>query len=400
MPAQRRARRLLEGLIGWRDAAPGIRAQLLETFCSGIRLRSLVTNVVTLLIVGGFIVMQTPTVSHVLWLAAVALGGFLPRLYAVRLCRDGHFDRAPESRALVFVGISAVYGAIWGLGALLLMPHLTGASVGILLMVLVFGTVMGPYAAMPGILYVRLATTGSLTLLAVVLYAPPSEALISAVLAGWLVLRTDAWRGYHRSLRRQLELREALESRRAELEKANRDKEHANIRLRELAETDPLTGTANRRQLMAYLHGLCGPGALILFDVDRFKSVNDRFGHPAGDAALVDLARLVQQILREDDMLARLGGDEFAIVLSGMDADDVWQVAERIRAAVQAHVISVDNVRVRITASLGVATLPHGTSVVDPSALLSEADALLYDAKRQGRNRIMTAERGSADLTG
>ena len=219
---------LLDSLIGWRGAAQSTRAQLLETFCSGIRSRSLLSNGVTAVIVMGLVLAETRNPIHVAWLIAALAGGLLPRAYAAHLRRTVGFDRFPERKALMFIASSVLYGTIWGIGPFLLLPVISGEAVGILLMVMVFGTIMGPYAAMPGILYARLASTGSLTLVAIALCTSPQLAFVSLVIAVWLVLRTDVWRGYHRVLRHQIELGEALERRHVDLQRVSRAQDRAN----------------------------------------------------------------------------------------------------------------------------------------------------------------------------
>lgn len=389
MPAVLSRRELLDVLLGWRGAAPSIRPGLLQAICSGISLRSLITNSVTLLLVGSLIITETGDSAHVAWFLLVILGGLMPRGYSAWLRHEGRFDRDTDAKALTFVAISGLYGLIWALGPFLLLPEITGTALGILLIIMVFGTVMGPYAPMPGILYMRLATTGLPTLVAVALYTTPRLTFVCVVLAVWLALQTDVWRGYHRTLRRQLELREALEARQGELQRANLAKERAMEGLKLMAETDPLTGAANRRQLLAHLEALRGPAAVVLFDIDRFKPANDTFGHHAGDAILVELAHLVQEVMRKKDLLARLGGDEFAIVLPDVSPDYAWVIAERVREYVAGHAVQVGATAVRVTISVGIGIVPPDVSVVDPFALLRDADAALYAAKRQGRNRTV-----------
>ncbi|HYW76796.1 MAG TPA: diguanylate cyclase [Gammaproteobacteria bacterium] len=395
MPTKPSLRRLLDRLIGWQGADPDTRARLLHAFCSGIRLRSLISNTTALLIVTGIILAQTRQPLHFAWVIVVALSGFLPRLYALHLRKTQRFDEHPERIALRFIAISAVYGLIWGVGPFLLLPGLSGAAVGILLMIVVFGTIMGPYAAMPGILYVRFATTGTLTLAAIALYTTPQVMLFSVIMALWLILRTDVWRGYHKRLREQLELQQAMEQRQSELEQMHAQTQSLNQRLKTMAGTDPLTGAANRRQFIARLRALTGPAALVLVDIDHFKSVNDRFGHQFGDSVLVELARITTDVLRQEDLLARLGGDEFALVLANTDAGGAWGVAERLRAAIETHLFSAGSYATTVTVSLGVAVVPAGSKVSEPSAVLDEADTGLYAAKRNGRNRIAVPAEGA-----
>lgn len=391
MPLHLFSHRFIDAAIGWRGAEPRIRAQLLELFCAGIRMRSLVGNVAALLLVGGFVIAGTPTPTHIGWLAAVISGGLLPRFYAARLRAQGHFEHAPERKALCFMALNALYGLLWGAGPLILLPALSGNATGVLFVLIVLGTIMGPYAAMPGILYTRLATTGGLTLLAIALCIGLEVSLISSVIAFWLVLRTDIWRSYHRALRDQLELQAILESRQRRLQQANHEKEEANRRLKVIAGTDPLTGAGNRRQLVERLETLHGPAALILFDIDHFKTINDRFGHQAGDALLQQIVRITDDMLTQDSLLVRLGGDEFAILMPATDAQGALRQAEDIRGHIAWHPLPADNKSIRVTVSLGVAAIGAEVKSINAGDLLSEADTALYAAKRRGRNQSGTA---------
>ncbi len=161
----------------------------------------------------------------------------------------------------------------------------------------------------------------------------------------------------------------------------------ANRRLRQMAETDPLTGAFNRRELMQRLSGLDGPSALVLFDIDHFKAVNDNFGHHVGDVVLIKLVGLVQGILRKHDVLARLGGEEFAVVLGDSDAESAWMLAERVRSRIEGFVVEVGGHAVRVTVSVGLTVIPMAPNRSKPTDLLRAADAALYRAKRGGRNR-------------
>lgn len=174
-----------------------------------------------------------------------------------------------------------------------------------------------------------------------------------------------------------------------------------NARLHEIVErqalVDGLTGLGNRRQAEERLHTEVARAArtgdavaLIVGDLDHFKSVNDRFGHPTGDAVLREFARVLRAATREIDLAARWGGEEFAVLLPGTDADDARVVAERIRARLAERVVlTPDGVPVQVTASFGVAAYPAAES---ETALIAAADAALYAAKHAGRNRVVSAE--------
>ncbi|MGD8379863.1 MAG: GGDEF domain-containing protein [Gammaproteobacteria bacterium] len=376
--------RLLERIAGWQGADADTRARLLQTLCAGVRPQSLISNSLTLVILASPIIAQTRNPVHIVWLAAVILGGLLPRLYAAWLRRSGEFDRATERKAAGFLAVSAVYGLIWGAGPFLLLPEVGGVPMGIFMFIMVFGTIMGPYAAMPGILYLRLATTGIATLTAAALYTTPEITLACLVVTLWLALRTDVWRGYHRTLRRQIELQQVLETQ-------NRNSEALNRQLRRMADTDPLTGAYNRRELMRRIASLRGPAALILIDIDHFKRINDNFGHDVGDHALVDFVALMQGMLRKQDVLARIGGEEFVVLLTDTDRSSAQALAKRLHARIRGHASEIGGHRIRLTISVGIAVVPPG-STVQGTDVLRDADAALYEAKRKGRNRVELAD--------
>ena len=161
---------------------------------------------------------------------------------------------------------------------------------------------------------------------------------------------------------------------------------------REAATRDPLTGAANRGLLERMLerevslvrrHG--GALALLMVDVDHFKQVNDRFGHAAGDRSLVAVADCIAGCVRSSDTLFRYGGEEFCVLLPRSGARGAWRLAERVRKAVGALRIPAGTETLRLTASLGVASLASGDQAAD---LLRKADAALYRSKQSGRNRV------------
>jgi two-component system cell cycle response regulator len=159
----------------------------------------------------------------------------------------------------------------------------------------------------------------------------------------------------------------------------------------EMALIDPLTGLYNHRYLMRHLRGLLeGPQSrdlgVLMIDVDHFKSVNDDFGHAAGDRALRAVADVLRSSTRVFDSLARYGGEEFVVVMPGTTLDDALQAAERLRAAVEATPFGGPGDICRLTVSIGIAT--SGQCPDTPEALLHAADLALYAAKRAGRNRI------------
>jgi two-component system cell cycle response regulator len=165
-------------------------------------------------------------------------------------------------------------------------------------------------------------------------------------------------------------------------------------RLAGLARKDPLTGLPNRRALEEELPRALAralragePLSVVVLDVDRFKEVNDRHGHAAGDAVLAAVAGRAAAALRGSDVIARFGGEEFAVVLPGADLARAAEAAERIREAVAAEAVTAGGAALSVTVSLGCATLLPDER--DARALLARADARLYEAKRAGRNRVV-----------
>lgn len=164
-------------------------------------------------------------------------------------------------------------------------------------------------------------------------------------------------------------------------------------RLRSEADLDHLTGLANRRRFRVALkrevercrrYGV--PCALLLLDIDHMKAINDRFGHPAGDSVIRQIANVLTKVLRDNDTAARLGGEEFALLLASIEGEKAAAAAERLRGILAEQIIpEVGN----FTVSIGVAACPaHASS---ERALYAASDQALYVAKNEGRNRVAVA---------
>ncbi len=168
-----------------------------------------------------------------------------------------------------------------------------------------------------------------------------------------------------------------------------------NDKLTRISLTDGLTDIDNRRCLEDRLHEmwqhavrLHEPLALIMCDIDKFKSVNDNFGHQAGDSVLKEVAQLLKGEAREIDRVGRYGGEEFLLILPGTVLDAAVTFADRLREKVEGHTFSYTGGTLRRTISCGVAASPH-PRVKDQEALLRAADDALYVAKETGRNRVV-----------
>ncbi len=168
----------------------------------------------------------------------------------------------------------------------------------------------------------------------------------------------------------------------------------AEIELAHIANTDTLTGLPNRRLFDAKLdqafsaRDFIEVGCLAVIDVDFFKSVNDYHGHPGGDEVLRQLARTFRSEVRSSDTIARIGGEEFGLILGGLGIEDAEALCNRLREAVAAMEITLNNRIVSVTVSIGLAALTDHRRAAD---LLKAADAALYRAKSAGRNRLRLA---------
>jgi two-component system cell cycle response regulator len=158
---------------------------------------------------------------------------------------------------------------------------------------------------------------------------------------------------------------------------------------------DALTEIHNKRYLLEFLERELArttryrrPLALILFDLDLFKKINDEFGHLGGDFTLRELAACVKAVIRREELFARYGGEEFGVVLPETASEGAVQVAERIRSMVEKHPFQFEGKAYTVTISLGVITTT-GDSELTPSELIRHADEKLYQAKREGRNRVI-----------
>jgi diguanylate cyclase (GGDEF)-like protein len=167
------------------------------------------------------------------------------------------------------------------------------------------------------------------------------------------------------------------------------------------AQTDLLTGAFNRRAFLAYGERLImrhrmakKPLCLLLFDLDQFKELNDRFGHVGGDQFLMRFVAVACNTIRPGDFLFRLGGDEFCCLLPGTDASEAFTIAERMRKRIAATTVRVADVPVKVTASVGIASTDSFGYSLD--VFLHEADIATYAAKRQGRNQVVVAAPGSS----
>lgn len=174
-------------------------------------------------------------------------------------------------------------------------------------------------------------------------------------------------------------------------------------RLYNAATCDPLTGAFNRRYLnqslsteWPYARRWRQPCAVVMFDLDHFKNVNDTYGHLAGDKVLITVSATVASCIRSEDIFARIGGEEFVVLARNTALKHALILAERLRYAIEKAVCTFEGQPIPVTASFGVSI---SSDVDTVKALMAQADEALYEAKRAGRNRVFTHSNDDDDLT-
>lgn len=173
--------------------------------------------------------------------------------------------------------------------------------------------------------------------------------------------------------------------------------EETNLKLKYMSNHDALTGLLNRRSFrtqvgkkMRVISETNKSAYLILIDIDHFKHVNDKFGHPVGDIVLKEVSNILMEHIKTNDLAARWGGEEFLIFLFEISIDEAYALADSIRLAIQNKVILADNFQIRITASFGISLLKNNSSNSFDTSYKAADDAL-YQAKNQSRNKIIIA---------
>lgn len=335
-----------------------------------------------LVVIGVWSVTSHPRV--VVWIAAIALVALGRMLLLLAYRRRAHspdqLNRWEQAFLYSLFGVSLV----WGVGAVFVLPSSVTHEVLIYFFLAgIAGSTVASYSAHPTACVLALT---SLVLPVTLWFAwhdvielrvmavGGAMYLIAAIRA--TVSYGDFWR---RSFRLSWELRQA----------------HDRVDL--LARTDELTGVNNRRaftelgaqalqQARRYNRAL----TLVMFDIDRFKSINDNFGHAAGDRVLHAIGAELRRVVRVPDIAGRLGGEEFAVLLPETHEHEAAMFAERLRADLEVLAVPHEDATIRFTCSVGVATLTDDVSDLD--ALLNRADAAMYRAKSEGRNRVVSAK--------
>jgi two-component system cell cycle response regulator len=214
-----------------------------------------------------------------------------------------------------------------------------------------------------------------------------------------LIMKPFQYEEVETRVRTMLKKREVFRA----LEQANEELRRANERMARLIQFDEKTGLYNYRYFIERLTDEFKRArrygnrlTLAVFDIDHFKAVNDRYGHPAGDNALREFGEIMVRSSRETDIIARYGGEEFVALLPQTTAVHGQRLAERIRRVTEAHRFHADDTPepyIRVTVSAGVATFPLNDRILRPEDLIKAADDALYRAKGAGRNRTHVDQR-------
>lgn len=316
------------------------------------------------------------------WFGAVGAAALIRLAFAIGFTREALPDRNFRVWEKRFVWTLALTGLVWGVGGWLIMPRDSLAYQAVVycfLMGMAGGAVASYSAHFPA---VTLAIV-TVMLPSTLWFALQDSVPLRAMAAGGVLYVAAAYRATRTLaffVRRSFQLSHELRAAR-----------HAAERL---ARTDALTGLANRRafyelgqrafdESVRYAH----PVSIVMLDVDRFKSINDTHGHAAGDRALQRVAELIAESTRASDVAGRVGGEEFAILLTHTSATEAFALAERLRTKLAETSVEHEGETIRFTASLGVAERDErATSFY---ALIANADAALYRAKHEGRDKVV-----------
>ncbi len=271
--------------------------------------------------------------------------------------------------------------AVWGIGAFLLMSRdsLLSQVITLFFTIGMAGSAISAYSAYRSMTLVAVGLVLLPTTLWLLSQPGSEQRLLAITTLAFAIFVARATRELSDALQSLLRLRR-------ELEIEHRIASNA-------ARTDELTGLNNLRAfkeqaetMLAYTrrHGL--PLCALMLDIDHFKQINDSHGHAVGDRVLQAVATQLKTTLREADLCGRLGGEEFGVLLAGADLNEARQIAEKLRMAIQAIALPVNDTTLHVTISVGVAEA--ATACPDTTILLAQADAAMYRAKSNGRNQV------------
>lgn len=360
-----------------------VRAQTLNAVFQQAAFGPLLSLIAAALVVIG-VWSVTSHARLLVWVGAIALVSFGRMALLVAYRRRAQASDRLSAWEQVFLYSLLGISLVWGVGAVFVLPSSVTHEVLIYFFLAgIAGSTVASYSAHPTACVLALT---SLVLPVTVWFAWHDVIELRVMAVGGAMYLLAAIRAtlnygafWRRSFKLSWELRQAHD--RAEL----------------LARTDELTGVNNRRaftelgaqalqQARRYNRAL----ALVMFDIDRFKSINDNLGHAAGDRVLHAIGAELRRVLRVPDIAGRLGGEEFAVLLPETPEREAVMFADRLRSDLAALSVPYDNATIRFTCSFGVAALTEDVKTLD--TLLNRADGAMYRAKGEGRNRVVSAK--------
>lgn len=325
------------------------------------------------------------------WLLALCGAGIVRLILFWAYNRSAQELRTPARWEGVYWATLVLTAGVWGLGAFLVMSRddLVSQVITLFFAIGMAGSAISAYSAYRSM---TLAAVGLVLLPSTLwlLFQPGTEQRLLAITAlAFSAFVARATRELSSALQSLLRLRR-------ELEIEHRIASNA-------ARTDELTGLNNLRafkeqadSIFAYTRRYDLPLCALLLDIDHFKQINDTYGHAAGDQVLRAVAQQLKAGLRETDLCGRLGGEEFGVLLAGTDMSEALQIAEKLRLAVQATEVAINDRTLRVTISVGLAEAD--ATCPDASYLLAKADTAMYFAKSNGRNQVHQTSAQTPDV--
>lgn len=321
----------------------------------------------------------------IVWIGLHLVGAAIRTTLVVSYYRQGVEQRRQAFWFFFFYGSLLAAATVWGIGGWLFLSHVSlvhQTVIYIFLLGMAVGSAVIYSAHLPSTVVMCLVFMGPTT----VEFLLSEESILHIVGLAGLLLFVMCARGTHRiGLLFGLSMKLSIE-----LDEARREAET-------LARTDDLTGLDNRRQLYEQGNRMVEeakryghPLSAMVLDIDRFKKINDRYGHAIGDLAIRRLATLIRGCCRSSDVAGRLGGDEFVVLLPQTDRSRAELLGERLRAQVEEMTIAADGDEIRFTCSIGLA---EGDPADGLDSLIRQADDALYEAKKAGRNRVVAGDR-------
>ena len=315
------------------------------------------------------------------WLLTLCLAGIVRLSLFWSYHRSAPQQRTPARWEGVYWVTLVFTSGVWGMGAFLLMSrdNLLSQAITLFFAIGMAGSAISAYSAYRSMTLAAIGLVLLPTTLGLLTGSSSEQRVLAFTALAFSAFVMRATRELSHALQSLLRLRRELEIEHRIASNAARTDELTGLNnLRAFKEQADTMFTASRR------NGL--PLCALLVDIDHFKHINDTHGHATGDRVLQAVAQALKTALREADLCGRLGGEEFGVLLASTNLHEALQIAEKLRLAVQALVVPINDAALRVTISVGVAEA--GVACADITTLLAQADAAMYHAKANGRNRV------------